>query len=211
MLGVRHGFDLDHLATIDAITRTVKANVLLSKFVGFLFSLGHGIVVIGISIVIASGVIQAQAPLWLAFFGNLVSIIFLLLFGVLTLWNSLSNASGLPTGIKSFFWQKLLRKKYNPLLIMLIGAMFALSFDTFTQAALFTISASMFAGMLFTIMAGTFFMVGMMTADGLNGLFVAFLIQRADKKSKLIAQVVGILIGCFSLILGITGLLKSGL
>ena len=55
LLGIRHGFDLDHLATIDSVTRIVGENRYLSKIVGFLFSLGHGLVVILISLIIGSG------------------------------------------------------------------------------------------------------------------------------------------------------------
>lgn len=36
-LGVRHGFDLDHLATIDSMTRIVGPNRNLSKVVVFYF------------------------------------------------------------------------------------------------------------------------------------------------------------------------------
>ena len=63
LLGLRHGLDLDHLATIDAITRTVQGN--LSKMVGFLFSLGHGLVVTIVSLVIGSGLMQTHIPEWL--------------------------------------------------------------------------------------------------------------------------------------------------
>ncbi len=59
-LGISHGFDLDHLAAIDAITRTVRDNRFLSKMVGFLFSLGHGIVVILISLIIGSGLMESH-------------------------------------------------------------------------------------------------------------------------------------------------------
>lgn len=58
LLGMRHGFDLDHLATIDAITRTVRYKPSLSRMVGFLFSLGHGLVVIIVSLIIGGGLFQ---------------------------------------------------------------------------------------------------------------------------------------------------------
>ena len=81
LLGVRHGFDLDHLATIDSITRTVKSQVRLSKFVGVLFSLGHGVVVILMTLVIASGLVRLTTPAWLDAMGSWISIIFLFIFG----------------------------------------------------------------------------------------------------------------------------------
>ena len=208
-LGIRHGFDLDHLSTIDSITRTVKEDVRLSKCVGFLFSFGHGLVVIAMCLIIGSGFIQTRAPRWLETCGHWISIVFLLLFGLLTLWNSLAKSTRLPIGFKGLFFIKLLGEKYNPLIIVFIGALFAFSFDTFTQVALFSISASVLAGYFFTIILGIVFMLGMMTSDGLNGLFVSKIIQSADKKSIIISRVFGVLIAGFSLILGVIGLLNQ--
>ncbi len=207
-LGARHGFDLDHLATIDSITRTVKENRRLSKWVGILFSLGHGLVVIIMSLIIGSGFIQTRSPLWLERFGNWISIVFLFAFGLLTFWNILPNSQLLPTGLRALLFRKIAGEKFNPFLIILIGALFAFSFDTFTQVALFSISVSV-AGCFFSILLGLVFMLGMMASDGLNGFFVSSLIQRADKKSASVSRVIGLLIGSFSLILGISGLLTE--
>ena len=202
-LGARHGFDLDHLATIDSITRAVKQNSRLSRLVGFLFSLGHGLVVILMSLIISSGIFQTRSPLWLETVGHWVSIIFLLLFGLLTLWNVLSHSHTTPTGVRALVFGKLIGETNNPLLIILIGALFAISFDTFTQVALFSISVSVMAGYFFPVILGVVFMLGMMASDGLNGLFVSFLIQRADKRSSLISRGIGFIIACFSLILAL--------
>lgn len=212
-LGIRHGFDLDHLATIDSITRTVKENAGLSKFVGFLFSLGHGLVVMLMSLVIGSGIIKTQAPLWLAALGSWISIVFLVLFGLLTLRNVFITktqlASGLPTGLRSVFFRKLVGEKYNPWLIMLIGALFAFSFDTYSQVALFSLSVSVMAGLFFSMVLAMVFMVGMIAADSLNGFFVSSLIHLVDKRSKLISQIIGLGIAFFSLALGLVGLLNQ--
>lgn len=208
-LGIRHGFDLDHLATIDSITRTLKENGRLSKYVGFLFSFGHGVIVITLCLIVGSGFIQTRVPQWLETCGHWISTVFLLLFGLLTLWNSLAKSTRLPTEVKGLFFRKILGEKYNPLLIIVIGALFAFSFDTFTQVALFSISASVLAGYFFTVILGLVFMIGMMTSDGLNGLFVSKLIQSADKKSMIISRAFGVLIAGFSLILGVIGFWKS--
>ena len=208
-LGVRHGFDLDHLATIDSITRTVKENHRLSKLVGLLFSLGHGLVVILMSLIIGSGMIHTHAPLWLEVVGNWISILFLFVFGLLTLWNILPHSSVLPSSLRTFFIKKLLGETYHPFFIIFIGALFAFSFDTFSQVALFSISVSVMGGIFFSIMLGVVFMMGMMTSDGLNGLFVSSLIQFAEKRSALISRTIGLVIASFSLLLGLMGLLRE--
>lgn len=210
-LGIRHGFDLDHLATIDAISRTTKDNKRLSQFAGVLFSFGHGLVVLLVSLLVGSGLLQAVAPPWLNDFGEWVSIFFLLIFGLITVWMlwSLRLDSAAPVGPKSFFLRKLTSKVSGSCSIILIGALFALSFDTVTQVALFSISASIMSGWWLSGFLGLIFMLGMMTSDGLNGFLVSTLIQHADKKSQVIANFLAICIAGFSFILGILALTEK--
>lgn len=197
ILGIRHGLDLDHLATIDAITRTVSDRY-LARLVGFLFSLGHGLVVTLISLLIGGGLLGAKVPEWLDHFGKGVSLFFLITFGLLNLW-TLSSQAAIPTGMKAQLVKKLM-KKNNPATIMMIGALFAFSFDTFSQIALFSLSATLMSGWLFSGILGVVFTMGMMITDGCNGLFVSTLIQRADGASLILSRGLGIAITLFSLI-----------
>ncbi len=210
-LGVRHGFDLDHLATIDAMARTVRSRPFFARLVGFLFSLGHGAVVVLVSAMIGSGVVQTRIPDWLGAFGSWVSILFLFLFGLLNLWSLFqgSKNGALPVGLKSFLVQRLGTKKFNPLMVLAVGALFAFSFDTFSQVALFSLSASVLSGWLFAALLGLCFMVGMMLSDGLNGLFVSLLIQKADRFSRLFSRALGLAITLFSLTLGALALYEQ--
>ena len=91
---------------------------------------------------------------------------------------------------------------------MFIGALFAFSFDTFSQVALFSLSASVLAGWLFSGVLGLIFMVGMMLSDGLNGFFVSTLIQRADRLSLFLSRSLGLAISLFSIVLGVITLVK---
>ncbi len=209
-LGLRHGFDLDHLATIDSITRTINQPSYLSKMVGFLFSLGHGLVVTSISLIIGSGCLRFEIPPYLNQVGNCVSIVFLFTFGLLTLCNVLKKPapSISETGILNFIKQKIQVKKHKSLFIMLVGALFAFSMDTFSQVALFSLSASALSGWIFAVLLGITFTLGMMLADGLNGLLVAILIKRADSISIFASRAVGLAIAFFSLITGIFNLTK---
>ena len=51
VLGLKHGFDADHLATIDGLTRyNARYRPGLARYCGSLFSLGHGAVVVGIAL-----------------------------------------------------------------------------------------------------------------------------------------------------------------
>ncbi len=209
VLGLRHGLDLDHLATIDAITRTAKQNHVVSKMTGFLFSLGHGIVVTAISVIIGAGLIELHVPQWLEGFGAWVSIFFLCLFGFLNLWSVFQkNPTNMPKGLQSYLAQKVMGKKFNPAMVVGIGALFAFSFDTVSQVGLFAISATLMSGWLFSGLLGLLFTLGMMITDGCNGLFVSALIRRADRKSQIASRILGIAIAGFSLGVGIFGLIK---
>lgn len=207
--GIRHGFDWDHLATVDSITRRVRKNNPLSKLVGVLFSLGHGLVLVLISLTVNSDLFPKKFTPWLETLGDWISILFLICFGLLTLWNILPYSSTLPTSIKNLLFDRLVDKKCNPLFIILIGALFALSFDTFTQVALFSTSVSAMTGYLFSTLLGIVFILGMMVSDSLNGFFVASLIQLADKKSIFISRSIGFAIASLSLTLGILELIEQ--
>ncbi len=209
-LGVRHGFDLDHLATIDAITRTISTHKWLAKCVGVLFSFGHGLIVTSVSVIIGSGLMHSHPASWLTRFGALTSIIFLFTFGILNLFNIFkwNSAHTLPTSLRGALIRKITRNYNNPLWIVGIGALFAISFDTFSQVALFSISAAVFAGWLYSGMLGIIFMLGMIVADGLNGWIVSLLIQRADTMSRIISRCLSLVIASFSLCTGAIGLIK---
>jgi high-affinity nickel-transport protein len=86
VLGVKHGFDADHLATIDGLTRyNARARPRMARFCGSLFSLGHGAVVVAIALAVSLLSGGWSAPEWLEFSGAWISIAFLVLLGVLNL------------------------------------------------------------------------------------------------------------------------------
>jgi high-affinity nickel-transport protein len=70
VLGVKHGFDADHLATIDGLTRyNARARPRMARFCGSLFSLGHGAVVVAIALAVSLLSGGWSAPEWLEFSG----------------------------------------------------------------------------------------------------------------------------------------------
>src|SRR2546423_13527225 len=86
LLGLKHGLDPGHLAAIDGLTRFNAARRrLLSRWSGLLFSAGHGVVVTGVAIAVATVATHWKAPGWLENTGTWVSIAFLTLLGVANL------------------------------------------------------------------------------------------------------------------------------
>jgi len=61
-----------------------------------------------------------------------------------------------------------------------IGAMLAFSFDTLSQIALFSISASLLSGWLFSGILGILFYGGHDDICGINGVLISTIIARAD-------------------------------
>lgn len=202
VLGIKHGLDPDHLATIDGLTRfNATRRPKLARWSGFLFSLGHGAVVTLVAALVGLTMSDWPAPEWLAHLGAWISIVFLTVLGLANLRAVLRTPGDrvvASTGLKAR-WLGRLAQTSHPVVIASIGAAFALSFDTWTQAALFSLTASHLAGWSFSVLLGLVFMAGMLAADGVNGLWVARLLQRADRRALVASRVMSLAIGFLSL------------
>ncbi len=203
LLGMKHGLDADHLATIDGLTRYNGRNrPRLARYCGTLFSLGHGAVVLLIALSVSLAARHWQVPEWLDGFGTLVSVVFLLALGLGNLHALLTAAPGevvRPVGFKGRLLGGLGRAS-SPWLIALVGALFALSFDTLSQAALFALVASRFGGWEHAFSIGLLFLLGMLLVDGMNGLWISRLIRRADQTAIIASRVMSLVVGSVSLL-----------
>lgn len=210
-LGVRHGLDADHLATIDGLARRAAgARPRVARIAGTLFSLGHGLVVMAVAVAVSSLATGWRTPGWLEISGTLVSVVFLLGLAYLNLhavWTTPHHHVVAPTGLKSRLFSRVLSVEH-PLAIMGVGMLFALSFDTISQAALFAVAATRFGGVLYTLLVASAFVVGMMFADGLNGFWIARLIRRADARAALASRIMATAVGSVSLVIGSLIILK---
>ncbi len=211
-LGLKHGMDPDHLATIDGIARSNAArNPRLARWSGLLFSAGHGAIVILVAIGVSLLAREWQTPAWMEALGAWISIGFLYALGLLNLYSVLSAAPGTvvaPAGLKSQLLGRFARVSH-PLLIAAVGALFALSFDTVSQMALLSLTARNLSGWGFAAMLGVTFMLGMMTTDGVNGLWVARLLARADRRALIASRTMGLAIAGLSLLVGSYGLARQ--
>lgn len=210
-LGMRHGFDPDHLATIDGLTRfNAAAERRVTRWCGFLFSLGHGVIVMAVAISVGMLAQAWQVPLWLEDAGAWISIIFLALLGFLNLSAVLKTAPDQvvrPIGLKGRLFGRL-QHASHPALVALVGALFALSFDTMSQAALFSVTAAALGGWKYSLLMGATFMLGMMVTDGLNGLWISRLIRRSNRMACLASRIMGLSIAFLSLLVAAFGAAK---
>jgi high-affinity nickel-transport protein len=201
LLGLKHGLDPDHLAAIDGLTRfNARERPALSRWSGLLFSAGHGVVVTAVAIVVATVATEWNAPGWLENTGTWISIGFLLLLGTANLWavwRAPQGAAVSAVGLRSRLFERLTRVEH-PVLVAAVGAAFAISFDTISQAVLFSITGSNLAGWLFATLLGLVFTLGMIATDTLNGLWVSHMVRSADRGAAA-SRVMSVAIGFTSL------------
>lgn len=209
MLGIKHGLDADHLAAIDGLTRyNAKPRPRLSQMAGVLFSLGHGIVVIGVALAVSTIAQAWHVPAWLESFGAWVSIIVLTLLALINVASVLrtpAHESASLIGWRSGAFARLLRAN-SPLMVMSVGTLFALSFDTVSQATLFAVTATQFGGWQPALLLALLFIGGMLATDGVNGWWISRLIRRSDASARVASRVMALAVSGVSLLTAALGI-----
>jgi len=211
VLGLKHGFDADHLATIDGLTRyNARANPGLARVAGALFSLGHGAVVLLVALV--AGTLSAgwQTPGWLEVTGATVSVLFLFGLAFVNVHAVLTTAPDVvvaPSGLKARLLGRVLTVR-RPWAVAAVGMLFALSFDTVSQAALFALAAGHFGGVSQALFVAGLFVLGMLVVDGINGVWISALIRRADRTAVIASRVMALAVAAISLAVGLFTLAK---
>ena len=203
--GIKHGLDPDHLATIDGLSRfNAHSKPWLAKWAGVLFSIGHGVVVTVVAGFIALFPSRILLPGWLEGFGAVVSIITLLLLGGLNLYAAFNRKDVItgPIGLKS--WMCI--QSEHPAIVLGIGALFALSFDTLSQAAFFSLAATHVSGEIYAFALGIVFTCGMIVSDGVNGLLTARFIKQSSTRAMIASRVMSFAIGSVSLFVAFMGI-----
>jgi len=215
-LGLRHGFDPDHLATIDALTRwNQPARPVLARWCGLFFSAGHGAVVSGVAIALTLGAQAAGLPDWMETAGAALSISILAVLAALNIATVLRAPAGQPVrpiGIRGRLFERLGRRS-SPLSVAMLGALFAVSFDTATQGALFAafslpLAGEDIAGWVPAALLGLTFTAGMVVTDGLNGWWMSRLIGRSNRVAVVASRTMGLAIGAMAFAIACLGLAR---
>jgi len=198
VLGLRHGVDADHIAAIDNVTRKLMQDGKRPATVGLYFALGHSVVVLLGTILVANtarmlgrfahlyelgeGIGPAISALFLFFIAIVNAAIFATVFqshrrrrgGGERLDHDLRNSSR-PWGLLSRLLQPLFALVSRSWHAFFIGLLFGLGFDTATEVALFAISGahaahgvSLWAVVLYPVL----FAAGMALVDSMDGLIM---------------------------------------
>jgi nickel/cobalt transporter (NiCoT) family protein len=190
--GLRHAMDADHIAAIDNVTRKLMNEGKRPVSIGFFFALGHSMTVVAGSIAIALAT-KALTHHFDAFkatgaaIGTLVSASFLILIGlfnVVVLMDMLgAYRRRKDHGAGNEIQGNLLARLFKPLfglvrtswLMLPLGLLFGLGFETATEVALLGTSAAQASEGLSigTILVfPCLFTVGMLTVDTFDGLLM---------------------------------------
>jgi nickel/cobalt transporter (NiCoT) family protein len=163
ILGIRHGFDADHIAAIDNTTRKLLNDGERPLTVGTWFSLGHSTIVgaMVVGLVVAAEFIQRQYATFAsvgAVVGTLISGTFLFIIGLVNaiivvevyrIFRSLKNreldqpaldAQMEKRGFLYRYFGRLFKVIRKPWQIYPIGVLFGLGFDTATEVLLIGIA-----------------------------------------------------------------------
>jgi nickel/cobalt transporter (NiCoT) family protein len=190
-LGLRHGFDVDHIAAIDNTIRKLAQEDENPLGVGFYFSMGHSTVVLLMALAAAFGARWSRAALPAlraagGLIGPVASGAFLVSIGIINLFIWLDIYRGrhdagaaesalLSRGVVARLTSPLLRMVRRSRQIYPVGFLFGLGFDTASEIALLALSAGAAAGALpWTGVAALplLFAGGMSAVDTADGVFM---------------------------------------
>jgi high-affinity nickel-transport protein len=198
ILGLRHGLDADHLACIDGLTRyNWRMRSPIARWIGMLFSLGHGMVVVGVAVIIGLVSEHFAFPRFFDSISTWVSIVSLFLIGTINTYNLLSSRSKTEhfqlRGFKGKLLPKIARETSNPIWIALTGAMYALAADTVSQTAVWALSAGE-SGRHLALWLGVIFMAGLVLTDTVDGLIVFRMVKDTSRAGVTASRIMGWLI-----------------
>jgi high-affinity nickel-transport protein len=202
MLGVRHAFDADHIASIDNTTRKLVGEGTSSVSTGFWFSLGHSSVVFVASLLLVAGVrsvadiVQngdSTVGATLGLVGTLVAGSFLIVIGLMNLVAAVGIVrvfrrmrSGQfdeaelehhlhNRGFLARLLGRVTRRISKPWHLYPVGLLMGLGFDTVTQVALLVLTAGSAAFVLpwyAILVLPVLFAAGMSLFDTADGVLM---------------------------------------
>jgi len=192
--GLRHAFDIDHIAAIDNMTRKMLNDGKNTRGVGFSFSFGHSLVVVLMTLVTVLFVEWAKhsMPIFEVIGGRVgtmvaaTMLIFLAVvntFILINIWRSFVQYREHGVADDKFeeskiyqIFSRLLGLINHNWQVMLVGFLFGLGFDTATQIAVLSTSATAagagvawYGALAFPLL----FTAGMCLMDTLDGFFMS--------------------------------------
>ena len=211
LLGFRHGFDADHIAVVDGMTRArqLHGSYWTARLVGLQFATGHSATILLAALLFFGQ--GAALPQWLDGLGMVISTVLLLVIAASNFAHAISPASNgvRPLGPVAALLFRLTGRELHP---ALVGVAFAMSLDSLAQAAFFAarggdVSAN--SGIVAVALMAGVFGLGMMVADATNGLLLAWFAQRSDRLARHASRFSSGFIAVIALLTASAGLLRE--
>jgi high-affinity nickel-transport protein len=184
LLGLRHGFDPDHIAIIDGVSMRFSATrPRLASWSGTLFAAGHGAVITLVAVMISmfNHSITLPAIAWKVL--DWIPGLLLILVGLVNLHSLRYPGTYRPHGIRSHILPPSLRRSSHPLAIVAMGVLFALVFDSTTQAAAWAYTATSKLTTSLSLLLGIAFSLGMMLTDSTDSRVLSLLVKRSKQQN----------------------------
>jgi high-affinity nickel-transport protein len=208
LLGFRHGFDADHIAVVDGMTRVrqLHRSYGSARLVGLQFASGHSATILLAALLLFGQ--GAALPPWLDGLGMVISTVLLLVMAASNLAHALSPAADAvrPLGPVAALLFRLTGRELHP---ALVGVAFAMSLDSLAQAAFFASRGGDLSGMGAVALMAAVFGVGMMLADATNGLLLSWFAQRSDRLARQASRYSSGFIAVIALLTAAAGLLRA--
>lgn len=206
LLGFRHGFDADHIAVVDGMTRArqLHRSYWSARAVGLQFALGHSAAILLAALLLFGQ--GAALPPALDGLGMAISTCFLLVIAASNGAHALSPGDGVrPLGPVSAALFRLTGRQLHP---ALVGVAFAMSLDSMGQAAFFAARGGDISGIGAVAAMALVFGAGMTVADATNGLLLSGFAQRSDRLARHASRFSSGFIALIALLAAGAGLLR---
>lgn len=220
LLGMQHGLDPDHLTAIDGLTRyNLARGERRARWCGLWFSLGHGALVTLATLGVATLASGMRLPEWVDAASGWATVLLLAAIGAINLLSLRGGRepSGPQGGPRSRLLGGLLSTGH-PAAIFAVGALFAVSFETLTQASVFALGASaagagaasegVAQSVWLPLALGLTFTTGMIVTDSANGLWLFRLASNTRRHSGQAMRRLALAIGLLSLAMALWAALR---
>ena len=183
VLGLRHGLDPDHITVIDGYTYRLHLHKSIwTRWVGTLFTFGHGIMVTAIALFLCILKNNFQMPAALDIVVEWLSSVMLLFMGISNLINLSRKDGAQVSGIRKHLLPKSFSNSLNPFTVIITGIIFGFIFDTSSQIAAFGYAVSVSNQWIYAIMGGVVFSLGLIITGTCDSMLLSKLLKTFDQK-----------------------------
>lgn len=181
MLGLRHGLEADHVVMINGLTLNAsRRGHATAPWVGSFFAVGHGLMVVLVSLLIHQLARAQLLPAWLMEVVGWLSLLLVFVVGLVNFRALLGCDEYHPRGWKQQLIPDRLRRGSGAWPAIVAGVLFALMFDTLAISSLICSLPAAPAGPFVIIVLGIIFTVGMAISETLDSYLLCRALAATD-------------------------------